>query len=78
MDIRTDRQKFIDNVLELSINSGKLNENAKFILYSEETKQVRKEKINETKENLCNIVKNIEEIANSLQLPIEEILNTDK
>ena len=78
IDTKNNRQKFIDNVLELSINSGKLNENAKYILYSEETKQMRKDKINETKKNLCNVIKNVINIADSLQLPIEEILKTSK
>lgn len=74
----TKRQKFINNVLELSINSGKVNENAKYILYSEETKEQRKEKIKETKENLCKIMKNIANIAESLEISVEEIINNNK
>lgn len=74
----TNRQKFIDNVLELSINSGKVNENAKYILYSKENKEQRKEKITETKENLCNIMKNITNIAESLEISVEEIINNYK
>lgn len=74
----TNRQKFINNVLELSINSGKINENAKYILYSEEEKEKRKEKIVETKENLCNIMKNITNIAESLEISVEEILKSSK
>lgn len=74
----TNRQKFINNVLELSINSGKINENAKYILYSEEEKEKRKEKITETKENLCNIMKNITNIAESLEISVEEILRNSK
>lgn len=74
----TKRQKFINNVLELSINSGKVNENAKYILYSEEEKEQRKEKIKETKENLCKIMKNIENIAESLEISVEEIINNNK
>jgi len=74
--MKNKREKFMDNVLQLSINSGKVNENAKCILYSEDTKQMKKEKINETKENLCNIIKNVKDIADSLQLPIEEILKS--
>ena len=31
--MRNNREKFMNNVLELSINSGKVNENAKYILY---------------------------------------------
>lgn len=74
----TKRQKFINNVLELSINSGKVNENAKYILYSEEEKEQRKEKIKETKENLCKIMKNIQNIAESLEISVEEIINNNK
>ncbi|MCI8617669.1 MAG: hypothetical protein HFJ60_05480 [Clostridia bacterium] len=74
----TNRQKFINNVLELSINSGKVNENAKYILYSEEEKEKRKEKIIETKENLCNIIKNVTKIAESLEISVEEILKNSK
>ena len=74
----TNRQKFINNVLELSINSGKVNENAKYILYSEEEKEIRKEKIIETKENLCNIIKNVTKIAESLEISVEEILKNSK
>lgn len=74
----TNRQKFINNVLELSINSGKVNENAKCILYSEKNKEQRKEKIMETKENLCNIMRNVTNIAESLEISIEEILKSSK
>ena len=74
----TNRKKFINNVLELSINSGKVNENAKYILYSEEEKEKRKEKIIETKENLCNIIKNVTKIAESLEISVEEILKNSK
>ena len=74
----TNRQKFINNVLELSINSGKVNENAKYILYSEEEKEKRKEKLIETKENLCNIIKNVTKIAESLEISVEEILKNSK
>lgn len=38
------REKFMNNVLELSVNSGKVNENAKYILYSENSKEDKKEK----------------------------------
>ena len=38
----TKRQKFMDNVLDLSVNSGKINEEAKYILYSEESKECNK------------------------------------
>ena len=46
------REKLIKNVLDLSINCGKVNGNADYILYSEENKEKRKEKINEIKKNL--------------------------
>ena len=65
------REKFMSNVLELSINSGKINENAKYILYSEDTKK-------ETQEKLRKIVVNVKNIADSLELSIEEILDTNK
>lgn len=72
------REKFMSNVLELSINSGKINENAKYILYSEDTKKDKREKIQETQEELRKIVENVKNIADSLELSIEEILNTNK
>ena len=72
------RDKFMNNVLELSINSGKINEKAKYILYSENSKKDKKEKIKETKEELKKIVGNVKNIADSLELSIEEILNADK
>ena len=71
------RDQFMNNVLELSINSGKVNENAKNILYSEESNVEKKKKIQETKENLKDIVNNVKNIAESLELSIEEILNTN-
>ena len=74
----TKRQKFIDNVLELSINSGKVNENAKYILYSEEEIEKRKDKIKETKGNLCKIIKNVTNIAESLEIPVKEIFSNNK
>lgn len=72
------REKFMSNVLELSINSGKINENAKYILYSEDAKKDKREKIQETQEELRKIVENVKNIADSLELSIEEILNTNK
>ena len=71
------RDQFMNNVLELSINSGKVNENAKNILYSEESNVEKKKKIQETKENLKDIVNNVRNIAEILELSIEEILNTN-
>ena len=70
----TKREKFINNVLQLSVNSGKINENAKYILYSEETKENRMKKMEETKEQLIKIVDNIKNIAESLEIPLEDIL----
>ncbi len=64
------REKFMSNVLELSINSGKINENAKYILYSEDSKEKRKEKIKETEENLRKVIKNVQNIAESLEISI--------
>lgn len=71
------REKFMNNVLELSINSGKVNENAQYILYSQDSNLEKKKRIQEEKENLKNIVKNVRNIAESLELSIEEILNTN-
>lgn len=78
LQIETKRQKFMDNVIDLSVNSGKINEEAKYILYSEESKDDKREKIKETKENLCRIIKNVTKIAESLEIPVEEIFNKSK
>lgn len=69
------REQFMNDVLELSINSGRVNENAKYILYSEDSNIEKKKKIQETKENLKDIVNNVRNIAESLELSIEEILD---
>ena len=71
------RDEFIKNALELSINSGKVNENAQYILYSEDSNIEKKKKIKDTKEHLKDIINNVKEIAESLELSIEEILNTN-
>lgn len=71
------REQFMNNVLELGINSGKVNENAQFILYSQDSKTEKKKKIQEIKENLKDVVNNVINIAESLELSIEEILNTE-
>lgn len=65
------REKLIKNVLDLSINSGKINANAEYILYSEESKEKRKEKIEEIKEDLNEILKNAKNIADSLEISLE-------
>ena len=75
--MKNKRDQFMNNVLELSVNSGKVNENAKHILYSENSNIEKKKKIQETKENLKDIVDNVKKIAESLELSIEEILNTN-
>ena len=75
--MKSKREQFMNNVLELSINSGKVNENAKHIIYSEDSNIEKKKKIQDTKENLKDIVNNVKKIAESLELSIEEILNTD-
>lgn len=61
------REKLIKNVLDLSINCGKVNENADYILYSEENK----EKINEIKKNLEEIIKNTKNIAEALEISLK-------
>lgn len=71
------REQFMNNVLELSINSGKVNQNAQHILYSEDSNLEKKKKIQETKENLRNIVNNVKNIAESLELSVEEIIDTN-
>ncbi len=76
--MKNKREKFMNNVLELSINSGKINEKAKYILYSENSKEDKREKIQETKETLKNIIENVKNISESLELSVEEILNMHK
>lgn len=71
------REQFMNNVLELSINSGKVNENAQYILYSEDSNTEKKKKVQSTKENLRDIVNNVRNIAESLELSIEEILSAN-
>ena len=75
--MKSKREQFMNNVLELSVNSGKVNENAQYILYSEDSNLEKKKKIQDTKENLKDIVNNVRSIAESLELSIEEILNTN-
>lgn len=75
------RNQLITNLLNLSVNTGKINKNADYILYSENSKEEKKEKIKETEEYLYQIIKNVVNIANSLELSIEEIcskINTNK
>ena len=71
------REQFMNNVLELSINSGKVNQNAQHILYSEDSNLEKKKKIQETKENLKDIINNVKNIAESLELSFEEIIDTN-
>ena len=71
------REQFMNNVLELSINSGKVNQNAQHILYSEDSNLEKKKKIQETKENLKDIINNVKNIAESLELSVEEIIDTN-
>ena len=75
------REKFMNNVLELSINSGKINKNANYILYSENSNEEKRKVIKQTEEDLIQIIENVINIADSLELPIEEIysrINTNK
>lgn len=76
--MKSKREQFMNNVLELSINSGKVNKNAQDILYSDNSNVEKKKKIQETKEQLKNIVKNVIDIADSLELSIDEIIDTNK
>ena len=64
--------------IAITIVDNEGNENAKYILYSENSKEDKREKIQETKENLKKAIENIKNIADSLELSIEEILGTNK
>lgn len=64
----TRRQKLIDNTLNLSINTGKINEKINFILYSEEDNNSKKQKIGEIKEDINSAMKNLENIAEILEI----------
>ena len=72
------RENFISSAIELSINSGKVNENAKYIVYSEASKDEKKEKIEETKKDLKRIIQNVKGIAESLDISFIEILDIEK
>lgn len=72
---QTKRDKLIENVLDLSVNSGKINSNTNYILYSEKSKEEKRQKIKETKEILYQITKNVANIAESLELSMEEKYN---
>lgn len=76
--MKSKREQFMNNVLELSINSGKVNKNAQDILYSDNSNVEKKKKIQETKEQLKNIVKNVVDISDSLELSIDEIIDINK
>ena len=64
----TRRQKLIDNTLNLSINTGKINEKINFILYSEEDNNSKKQKIGDIKEDINSAMKNLENIAEILEI----------
>lgn len=66
------RQKLIDNVLDLSINTGKINEKVNFIVYSEEEKKEKQKKIKEIKNDISNTMDNLKKIAESLEIDLEE------
>ncbi len=72
---QTRRDRLIENVLDLTVNSGKMDGNINYILYSENSKEEKKKKIKETEEYLKNIVKNIINIADSLEISLEDVLN---
>lgn len=69
---QTKRERLIENVLNLNVNSGKINGNVNYILYSENTKKEKKEKIKETEEILSNIIENIINIAESLEISLKK------
>ena len=70
---KTKRNQLIQNVLDLNINSGKLDGNINFILYSEDSNEEKREKIRESEEVLKNIFENVVNIANSLEISLEKI-----
>ena len=65
------RQQLIDNILDLTVNVGRINEKVNFILYKEESKANKKEKVEQSKEDLENIIENVRNIAKSLEIDIE-------
>ena len=69
------RDILIENILDLTVNSGIINRNANYILYSENSKEEKRRKIKETEEGLYKIIKNVINIADSLEIPIEQIYN---
>lgn len=72
---QTKRNRLIENVLDLNINSGKMDGNINYILYSENSNEEKKEKIKETEEVLKNIFENVINIANSLDISLEKMYN---
>ncbi|MCI8411571.1 MAG: hypothetical protein HFJ40_03885 [Clostridia bacterium] len=64
------RQILIDNTLDLSVNVGKISEKVNYILYKEDAKENKKQKIEEAKEDIYNILENVENIAKSLEIDI--------
>ena len=72
---QTKRNRLIENALDLTINSGKMDGNINFILYSASSKEEKKKKIKDTEENLKNIMKNIINIADSLEISLEDVLS---
>ena len=72
---QTKRYKLIENVLDLSVNSGKMNSNTNYILYSKKSKEEKRQKIKETEEILYRIMENVANIADSLELSMKEIYN---
>ena len=72
---QTKRNRLIENALDLTINSGKMDGNINYILYSASSKEEKKKKIKDTEENLKNIMKNIINIADSLEISLEDVLS---
>lgn len=72
---QTKRNRLIENALDLTINSGKMDGNINYILYSVSSKEEKKKKIKDTEENLKNIMKNIINIADSLEISLEDVLS---
>ena len=66
------RQNLINNVLDLSVNTGKINEKVNFMVYSEEEKKEKQKKIKEIKNDINNAMNNLKKIAESLEIDLEE------
>ena len=65
------RQNLIDNVLDLSINTGKISEKVDFILYKNEEKSKNKQEIMEIEKDIERCITNLKNIASSLEIKLK-------